>query len=181
MFSFILLGPNSVLFPYSRMMEVFGSWLIQWCGFQKVGCCRLPIESYRRKLQVPVPQKSSTKLHRTTPNLVTFFLCHDFIIVSSSLGLAFVQCHTARLWVQWNWLSNTSHISFKQNSQWGTWVAQSVEHPTSAQVIISRSVSSSPASGSVLTAQSLEPASDSVSSLLSAPPPLMLCLCPSLS
>ena len=33
----------------------------------------------------------------------------------------------------------------------GTWVAQSVERPTSAQVTISRSVSSSPASGSVLT------------------------------
>ena len=60
----------------------------------------------------------------------------------------------------------------------GTWVAQSVKRPTSSQVTISRSVSSSPASGSVLTAQSLEPASDSVSlSLsLSAPPPLMLCL-----
>ena len=45
----------------------------------------------------------------------------------------------------------------------GTWVAQSVKQPTSAQVMISRSVSSSPASGSVLTAQSLEPVSDSVS------------------
>ena len=45
----------------------------------------------------------------------------------------------------------------------GTWVAQSVGHPTSAQVMISRSVSSSPTSGSVLTAQSLEPVSDSVS------------------
>ena len=42
-------------------------------------------------------------------------------------------------------------------------MAQSVKRPTSAQVMISRSVSSSPASGSVLTAQSLEPASDSVS------------------
>ena len=42
------------------------------------------------------------------------------------------------------------------------WVAQSVKHPTSAQVI-SRFVSLSPESGSVLTAQSLEPASDSVS------------------
>ena len=42
-------------------------------------------------------------------------------------------------------------------------MAQSVKRPTSAQVIISRSVSSSPASGSVLTAQSLEPVSDSVS------------------
>ena len=58
----------------------------------------------------------------------------------------------------------------------GTWVAQSVERLTSAQVMISHSVSSSPASGSVLTAQSLEPASDSVSPPLSAPPLLMLCL-----
>ena len=38
-------------------------------------------------------------------------------------------------------------------------MAQSVERPTSAQVTISRSVSSSPASGSGLMAQSLEPAS----------------------
>ena len=45
----------------------------------------------------------------------------------------------------------------------GAWVAQSVEWPTSAQVMISRSVSSSPVSGSVLTARSLEPVSDSVS------------------
>ena len=37
----------------------------------------------------------------------------------------------------------------------GTWVAQSVECPTSAQVTISWFVSPSPASGSVLTAQSL--------------------------
>ena len=48
---------------------------------------------------------------------------------------------------------------------------QSVKRPTSAQVVISRSVSSSPASGSVLTTQSLKPASDSVSPSLSAPPP----------
>ena len=46
----------------------------------------------------------------------------------------------------------------------------------SAQVMISRFVSSSPASGSVLTAQSLDPASDSVSPSLSAHPVLMLCL-----
>ena len=52
---------------------------------------------------------------------------------------------------------------------WGAWVAQSVELPTSAQVTISRFVSLGPASGSVLTARSLEPASDSVS----------LSLCPS--
>ena len=43
------------------------------------------------------------------------------------------------------------------------WVAQLVKHQTSPQVMISWFMSSSPASGSVLTAQSLEPASDSVS------------------
>ena len=37
----------------------------------------------------------------------------------------------------------------------GAWVAQSVKRPTWAQVMISRSVSSSPASGSVLTARNL--------------------------
>ena len=49
-------------------------------------------------------------------------------------------------------------------------MAQSVECPTSAQIMISWFVSSSLASGSVLTAQSLESASDSVSPPLSAPP-----------
>ena len=58
----------------------------------------------------------------------------------------------------------------------GAWEAQSVERPASAQIMILRSVSSSPASGSVLTAQSLEPVSDSVSPSLSAPPLLMLSL-----
>ena len=39
----------------------------------------------------------------------------------------------------------------------GAWVAQLVKRPTSAQVMISRFVGSSPVSGSVLTSQSLEP------------------------
>ena len=60
---------------------------------------------------------------------------------------------------------------------WGAWVAQSVERPTSAQVVISPSVSSGSASGSVLTARSMELASDSVSPSLSALTPLALCLC----
>ena len=55
-------------------------------------------------------------------------------------------------------------------------MAQLVERPTLAQVMISQFMSSSPALGSVLTAQSLESASDSVSPSLSAPPPLTLCL-----
>ena len=52
----------------------------------------------------------------------------------------------------------------------GAWVAQSVKRLTSAWVMISQSVSSSPALGSVLTAQSLEPASDSVSPSLCLSP-----------
>ena len=52
-----------------------------------------------------------------------------------------------------------------------TWVAQSVKHPTLAQVIISWLVGSSPALGSVLTDRSLESASDSVSPSLSLPLP----------
>ena len=55
-------------------------------------------------------------------------------------------------------------------------MALSVKRPTLAQVMISRFMGSSPASGSMLTAQSLEPASDSVSPSLSAPPLLVLCL-----
>ena len=46
---------------------------------------------------------------------------------------------------------------------------------TSAQVMISQFVVSDPASGSMLTAQSLEPVSNSVSLCL-WPPPLTICL-----
>ena len=60
-------------------------------------------------------------------------------------------------------------------------MAQAVKHLTSARVINSWFVSSSPALVSVLTAQSLEPAPDSVSPPLSALPMLMLRLSLSLS
>ena len=69
-----------------------------------------------------------------------------------------------------------TYLVNKKLSSWGAWVAQSVKRLTSPQVMISRSVSSSPASGSGLMAQSLEPASDSVSPSLSAPALLALCL-----
>ena len=55
-------------------------------------------------------------------------------------------------------------------------MAQLVKHLTSAQVMISGSVGLSPMSGSVLTAQSLEPASGSVSPSLSSPPSLLFSL-----
>ena len=58
----------------------------------------------------------------------------------------------------------------------GAWVAQLLEHLTSAQVMISQFVGLIPKSGSVLRAQILEPALDSVSPPLSAPPLLTLCL-----
>ena len=67
----------------------------------------------------------------------------------------------------------THLLKFKDR---GAWVAQSVKQLTSAQVMISRFVGSSPASGSVLTAQILEPALNSVSPSVSAPPLLMLIL-----
>ena len=73
-----------------------------------------------------------------------------------------------------------SSIFSIKNYSWGAWVAQLVKCPTSAQVMISWFVSLSPASGSVLTARSLEPASDSVSPSLSLPLPrsCSVSLCP---
>ena len=76
-----------------------------------------------------------------------------------------------------------THLTFllkNQKESRGVWVAQSVKRPTSAQVMISQYVGLSPASGSVLTAWNLEPASHSVPpSLTTAPSPapaLSLCL-----
>ena len=65
---------------------------------------------------------------------------------------------------------------FKRKSLWGAWVAQSIKRLTSAQGMISQFMGLSPASGSVLTAQSLEPASDSMSPSLSVPLLLAFCL-----
>ena len=59
------------------------------------------------------------------------------------------------------------------------WLRGSASHL--AQVMISRFVGSGPTSGSVLTAQRLEPVSESVSPPPSAPPMLMLCLSLSLN
>ena len=54
-------------------------------------------------------------------------------------------------------------FAFKNVVSRGTWVTQSVTCLTLAQVMISQFVSSGPMSGSVLTAQSLKPALDSMS------------------
>ena len=65
----------------------------------------------------------------------------------------------------------------KKKKRSGAWVAQSVKRPALAQGMVSWFVSSSPGAGSVLIAQSVEPASDSVSPPLSAPPLLAICVC----
>ena len=62
---------------------------------------------------------------------------------------------------------------------WGAWVSQLVKQSTSTQVMISQSMSSSPVSGSMLTAWSLETASDFVCVSLSLllPPSHSVSLC----
>ena len=68
--------------------------------------------------------------------------------------------------LQWSGYTSKLHeftLSMIKKYYRGAWVAQLVEHPTSAQVMISQLISSSPTSGPVLTAWRLEPASDSVS------------------
>ena len=74
------------------------------------------------------------------------------------------------------WPQSIFKFSFIGAPGWLGWL----KVPTSAQVMISRLMSSSPASGSVLTARSLEPALDSVcpsvSLLLPCSHPLSLSL-----
>ena len=62
----------------------------------------------------------------------------------------------------------------KEVEERGTWVAQWVKWLTLAQVVILRFMRAPSISGSVLTPQILEPASDSMSPLLSATPLLVL-------
>ena len=50
--------------------------------------------------------------------------------------------------------------SLKERARRGIWVAQEVKGQTSDEVMVPLLMSLSPVSGSVLTAQSLEPASD---------------------
>ena len=70
-------------------------------------------------------------------------------------------------------------VAFKHALR-GAWVVQSVKRLTLAQVMISLFVGLSPTSGSVLTAQSLEPTLDSVSQSLSLPLPCSYSVCLSL-
>ena len=73
-----------------------------------------------------------------------------------------------------NTISFSHGVAYYIATARGAWVAQSVKRPTWAQIMISRFMSSTPVSGSVLTTQNLERASGSVSLSLSAPPLPML-------
>ena len=70
------------------------------------------------------------------------------------------------MWVfpmtQMDHMRDKAKSQLERNPPRGAWVAQSVKRPTSAQAMSSPFVGSSPASGSVLTAQSLDPTLDSV-------------------
>ena len=69
-------------------------------------------------------------------------------------------------------VSRAQNVCLERTDFRGAWVAQSVKRPTSAQAVILQFVSLSPVSSPVLTAQSLEAASDSVS--VSLPHPSLL-------
>ena len=69
-----------------------------------------------------------------------------------------------------NSLASSSKVKYIEKNIQGTWVAQSVQCLTSAQVVVSWFVGSSPASGSVLMVQSLL-------GILSLSPPLSALSC----
>ena len=52
-------------------------------------------------------------------------------------------------------LCETANQQTRSVARWGAWLAQSVERPTSGQVMISQFVGSSPTSGSILTEKGL--------------------------
>ena len=67
-------------------------------------------------------------------------------------------------------------VNIRRRQMRGAWAAKLVKHLTSAQFVISWFMSSSPTLGSVLTAQILDPALDSVFPSLSTPSPLTHCV-----
>ena len=114
---------------------------------------------------------SLTSLQQCPPLMrLPAIVCLSFLLRSSSLHL--IPHWTFPL----SCPGSTSRYNIFKTKFRGTWVAQSIKRLTSAQVMISQFVSSSPASGSVLTAQSLEPASHSVSPSLSLPLPCSCCV-----
>ena len=112
-----------------------------------------------------------------------------FLLVSFALGARMLPSSgyrggTSHMWVysslRWKVTESFLHLLFLKFLQLkvfrGAWVAQPVKRLTSAQVMISRFVGSSPVLGSALSALSLEPALDSVPPSLSPSSSLTLSL-----
>ena len=90
---------------------------------------------------------------RERPWLVCLPGCLLLSLVNSSIGVEFShhKIHPSQVY---NPRTSGNTIKIQSIHCWGARVAQSVEHPTSAQVMISQLVSSSPTSGFLLSAQS---------------------------
>ena len=71
---------------------------------------------------------------------------------ASHKRLVYVNCG---IWAGQRKTAGETDRPREKTTMWGAWVSQLVECPTLAQVMISRLVSSSPASGSTLTMRSL--------------------------
>ena len=121
-------------------------WKTVW-GFLKKLKIELPYDPAIVLLEI-YPKDTGVLIHRGTGTPM-------FIAMLSTIAKSWKEpkCPSTDEWIKKMWFR-------------GAWVAQSVECPTSAQVMISWFMSSRPASGSVLTAQSLEPVSDPVSPAL---------------
>ena len=112
-------------------------------------------ERERRRIQSRLQGLSCQ--HRAGHGAQTHELCNSDLSRSRTLNR---RSYPGALEGSWNELVKGTlplmfGFSLKKIYSWGTWVAQSVEYLTSAQVMISQFMSSSPASGSLLSAQSL--------------------------
>ena len=126
---------------------------------------------FLKKLKIELPYDPAIALLGIYPRDTGVLFRRDtctpmFIAALSTIAKIWKEpkCPSMDEWIKKMWYIYIHwNVTWQSKRMRGAWVAQSVKHPTSAQVMISQSMSSSPASGSVLTAQSLEPVSDSVS------------------
>ena len=93
--------------------------------------------------------------------VILFLTTKEFIYINQAFWQheqkANIQpIHSFHIFRHFNKDFRENRFEFKPTNRRGAWVAQSVKPLTSAQVMISRFVGSSPTSGSVLTVQSLE-------------------------
>ena len=148
-----------------------------WCSFIFLSFCHLLWKRAWPRGWLPLHPEFQNKSHMEPrpPDLVLPSLKSPadpgcVLAVRFSWNLS-VRSKATKIWVLFVLQQKQLQFSILK-SLLGVWVVQLVEHPTSAQVMISRSVNLSPVLGSVLTVQRLEPASDSVFPSLSVPPPL---------